>query len=182
MLLCIYKALPVVICYCGFHSPDKLHEILLWAMTIFPLMLPGGPKTWRASDVLLNLPTTRQYSSLLLTALALLISLSFSKQEGRCSFLVTLYLNAPARWPGCKSFAVENSLLELTDESACLPFPFILDTITGSEAEIPTPPLMGLDPTPVPDTTQHPGRPWCIEKDVLSLFSSEVVRLLLLGP
>lgn len=67
---CVYKALPIVICYCGFRGPDKLHEILLWATTIFPLMLPGDPKTWRASDVLLIPPTTRQYLSLLLIALA----------------------------------------------------------------------------------------------------------------
>lgn len=60
----------MVICYCGFHSSDKLHETLLWAMALFFLMLPGDPQTWRASDVLLTLPTIRQPLSLLLTAQA----------------------------------------------------------------------------------------------------------------
>lgn len=44
----------------------------------------------------------------------LLISLSSPEQEGRCSPLVILYLNAPARWPECESLTEEDSLLELT--------------------------------------------------------------------
>lgn len=110
---CVCKALPIVICYCGFRGPDKLREILLWATTIFPLMLPGDPKTWRASDVLLIPPTIRHYLSSS-QHWPLLISLSSPEQEGRCSPLVILYLNAPARWPECESLTEEDSLLELT--------------------------------------------------------------------
>lgn len=168
VLPCVYKALPMVICYCGFHGPDKLHEILLWAMTIPPLMLPGDPKTWRASDVLLIPPTTRQDSPLLLTALAS-VNIPFIFQTIR-KMLPSGYtlFECPsklARMP--KFYRGKLSAGGNCDETAPSPFPFVLDTVMGSEAEIPTLPLMGFDPIPVPETIQHPRRPWCIEKDVL---------------
>ena len=176
VLLCVYKALPIVICYCGFHHPDKLHEILLWAMTVFPLMLPEDPKTWRASDVLLIPPTTRQYLSLLLTALTPVNSpFIFQTRRKILPSGYTLF-KCPSK-VACmgKFYRGKFSVGANGDETAPFPFPFVLDTVMDSEAEIPTLLLMGFGSTPVPEI-QQPTRPWCIEKDVLSLFYSEVVQ------
>lgn len=128
---------------------------------------PGGPLMffW-----LLPLPGSIFHSSS--QHWHLLISLSSSKQEGRCSFLVTFYLSAQARWPKCKSFTVENfcALCWSCDETAT--FSLFLTLLWTVKLKC----LHQFDPTPVPETTQHPSRPLCIEKDVVSLFYSEVVQ------
>lgn len=188
MLPCIYKSLPIIFCSCSFlrqdlksHSPansvrysSELELISPWCCL----------KTCRPGDPLMSFwllpPPSRIYLSSS-PQWHTLIPLSSSKLGRKMLLSGYALLECPARWPECKSVTVESSWDSCWSWLwwDCLPLILSLSLCSWhchlqwswnicSTND-------GLWPYPSAGGHSTRWRPLFIEKDILSLFYSEVV-------